>query len=117
MLRDYARVLHLAAGLAKHEIRAQHKETFLGLPWLILWPVFQAGGSREDCRDFVGDVLLSTRCLQRGYFKADRIRHMIATHQSGECSYGSRVYALLMLELWHREYVDGTSAACQAGKG
>jgi asparagine synthase (glutamine-hydrolysing) len=64
---------------------------------------------REDCRDFVGDVLLSKRCLQRGYFKADRIRHMIETQQSGACSYGSRVYALLMLELWHREYVDGAS--------
>jgi lipopolysaccharide transport system permease protein len=54
-LRDYARVLRLAAGLAKHEIRAQHKETFLGLAWLILWPVFQAGGFLIAFRLIRGD--------------------------------------------------------------
>jgi lipopolysaccharide transport system permease protein len=44
MFDDLMRVARLTVRLAKHEIRAQHKETFLGLAWVILWPVLQAGG-------------------------------------------------------------------------
>jgi len=30
--------------LARHEIAVQSKESFLGLVWIVLWPVVQAGG-------------------------------------------------------------------------
>ena len=62
---------------------------------------------REECREFVRDTLLSSRSLQRGYFRPERMQALIETQEAGACSYGSRVYALLMLELWHREYADG----------
>jgi asparagine synthase (glutamine-hydrolysing) len=62
---------------------------------------------REDCREFVRDMLLAERAVGRGYFRPDRVRHMIEVHQQGQTNYGSRLFALLMLELWHREYVDG----------
>lgn len=61
---------------------------------------------RGACADFVYDTLLSARSLQRGYFKPEALREMIEKQQSGACSYGSRIYALLMLELWHQEYTD-----------
>jgi asparagine synthase (glutamine-hydrolysing) len=61
---------------------------------------------RSECRDFVRDTLLSARSLQRGYFKPERIRALLDTEQSGASAYGTRVHALLMLELWHREYMD-----------
>ncbi|HMS83100.1 MAG TPA: asparagine synthase (glutamine-hydrolyzing) [Nitrospira sp.] len=63
---------------------------------------------RGSCRTLVEDILLSSRCLQRGYFKPDLIRRLVEEQHQGRTSYGSRVYALLMLELWHREYVDRT---------
>lgn len=63
---------------------------------------------RGSCRTIVEDILLSSRCLQRGYFKPELIRRMVEEQRQGRTSYGSRVYALLMLELWHREYVDRT---------
>lgn len=65
---------------------------------------------RQDCREFVRDILLSDRCLSRGYFRPERVRQMIDAHQQTETNYGYRLYALLMLELWHREYVDGARA-------
>ena len=65
---------------------------------------------REECREFVRDMLLSSRSLQRGYFRPERMKALIETREAGACSYGSRVYALLMLELWHREYADGVGA-------
>ena len=61
---------------------------------------------RGTCREVVEDTLLSSRCLQRGYFEPEQIRRMVLEQRQGRTSYGSRVYALLMLELWHREYVD-----------
>jgi asparagine synthase (glutamine-hydrolysing) len=66
---------------------------------------------RGKCRSMVEDILLSPRSLQRGYFQPSKIRRLVTEQQQGRASYGSRVYALLMLELWHREYVDGASWA------
>jgi asparagine synthase (glutamine-hydrolysing) len=63
---------------------------------------------REKCRTMVEDTLLSSRCLQRGYFEPAEIRRLVMEQRQGRASYGSRVYALLMLELWHHEYVDQT---------
>jgi asparagine synthase (glutamine-hydrolysing) len=61
---------------------------------------------RAECKDFVRETLLSARSLQRGYFRPERIRGLLDAEQGGACSYGMRVHALLMLELWHREYAD-----------
>ncbi|MFM8552515.1 MAG: asparagine synthase (glutamine-hydrolyzing) [Nitrospiraceae bacterium] len=58
---------------------------------------------REDCREFVQDTLLSTRALQRGYFQPKALRTLVEEQQRGATSYGSRAYALLMLELWHQD--------------
>jgi asparagine synthase (glutamine-hydrolysing) len=68
---------------------------------------------REDCRDFVRETLLSSRSLARGYFVPGKLQDVIEAHQQGETAYGYRLYALLMLELWHREYVDGHAVAKQ----
>ena len=62
---------------------------------------------RQDCREFLRDILLSERCLSRGYFRPERVRQLVDAHQKTDTDYGYRLYALLMLELWHREYVDG----------
>lgn len=61
---------------------------------------------REDCRDFIRDILLSSKAVGRGYFRPESVRELLDRHQqAGEnCAY--RLYALLMLELWHRDYVD-----------
>jgi asparagine synthase (glutamine-hydrolysing) len=61
---------------------------------------------RGKCRTMVEDILLSSRSLHRGYFDPAKIRRLVIEQRDGQASYGSRVYALLMLELWHREYVD-----------
>lgn len=66
---------------------------------------------RQDCREFLREILLSDRCMRRGYFRPERVRQMIDAHQQTATDHGYRLYALLMLELWHREYVDGVSAA------
>ncbi len=62
---------------------------------------------REEARDLVRDTLLSTRSIGRGYFDPAQLRRLLDAHQQEGERHGDRLYALLMLELWHREYADG----------
>lgn len=66
---------------------------------------------REECRDFIRETLLSTRSVTRGYFVRERVQELIDNHQYRGMTCGYRLYALLMLELWHREYVDSQASA------
>lgn len=62
---------------------------------------------RHESKEFLRDILLSSRSLSRGYFNAAQVRKLVDDHQIRGEKLGSRLYALLMLELWHREYADG----------
>ncbi|TKB75442.1 MAG: asparagine synthetase B, partial [Nitrospira sp.] len=66
---------------------------------------------RGECRDYLRDILLSPQALGRGYFKPEAVRTVVEAHQRQEGNYGYRLYALLMLELWHREYHDSPVAS------
>ena len=43
-IADFTRAVRLTASLARHEIAIRRKESFLGLVWIVLWPLVQAGG-------------------------------------------------------------------------
>lgn len=53
-------------------------------------------------RDFVGDVLLSSRSLQRGIFQPQALQAMLDRQGVG----GRQLWGALSLELWHRIYLD-----------
>ncbi|MET1256761.1 asparagine synthetase B family protein [Aliikangiella maris] len=81
------------------EILTKKKQGF-GLPisvWFRSNPKFIA---------LIDDVLLSDRALDRGYFNPEFIKRMVSRHQKGVWDYSAEIWMLLMLELWHREYVD-----------
>jgi asparagine synthase (glutamine-hydrolysing) len=61
---------------------------------------------RVDLKDFVRDHLLSARCAERGLFRPDIVARMVRDHQDGRADYAHHLWTLLMLELWHREFVD-----------
>jgi asparagine synthase (glutamine-hydrolysing) len=52
------------------------------------------------------DVLLEPRSLQRGYFREQGLRALLQEHLSGRRDRSHSIWQLLMLELWHRNYVD-----------
>jgi asparagine synthase (glutamine-hydrolysing) len=62
---------------------------------------------REEFSRLVHDVVLSSRAIQRGYFRPEFIRQLVAHHLAGTWDYSAEIWSLLMLELWHREYIDG----------
>jgi asparagine synthase (glutamine-hydrolysing) len=52
------------------------------------------------------DVLLDRRAIDRGYFRPAAIERLLAEHESRRFDHSYRLWALLVLEWWHREWVD-----------
>ena len=61
---------------------------------------------RGELKGFLGETLLSERALNRGYFNPAAVRQLIAQHIAGKQDYAHQLWSLLMLELWHREFID-----------
>jgi len=61
---------------------------------------------RADLRELLKDAILSEQAMGRGYFKPAMVRLVYEEHQSGKRDWGHQLWTLLMLELWHREFVD-----------
>jgi asparagine synthase (glutamine-hydrolysing) len=61
---------------------------------------------RDELKDELHEVLLDPICLNRGLFRSEAVRSLVAEHTDGRREHGHRLWALLMLELWFREHVD-----------
>ena len=85
------------------EILRKKKHGF-GLPtgeWLRHHPGF---------RDLARSLLLEPRAVQRGYFKRPALERLLRLHDEERSGYyGSYIWYLMMLELWHRHHADVTS--------
>lgn len=55
-------------------------------------------------------TLLSRKCVkERGLFEPDEIDRILKQHKSGKRDYSLHIWALMVLEIWFRMYVDGKS--------
>jgi asparagine synthase (glutamine-hydrolysing) len=61
----------------------------------------------QDLYDFLTGHLLSETALSRGYFDETNLKKLISDHHEGRGSHGYNLWPLLMLELWHQQFVDG----------
>jgi asparagine synthase (glutamine-hydrolysing) len=66
---------------------------------------------REDLRELSADLLLDGRLAQRGYFKPEAVRRMLEEHWRGTGEWQNQLWSLLMLESWHRMFIDERPAA------
>ena len=70
-------------------------------------PISQWFRKEPKIKEFAGDVLFDPRHLTRGYYKSgflDKIWRLQLQDQTPY--YGTIIYQMLMLELWHREHHD-----------
>ena len=61
---------------------------------------------RSDLRDMARDLLFSTRATGRGYVRPEEVKRIWDTHQSRARNHSPQIWALMVLELWHRQYMD-----------
>jgi asparagine synthase (glutamine-hydrolysing) len=61
---------------------------------------------RVDLRDIAHDLLFAPRSLGRGFVQPDRLRTLWRRHQQGIGNHAPQLWAVMMLELWSRTFLD-----------
>jgi asparagine synthase (glutamine-hydrolysing) len=69
---------------------------------------------RGDLRPWAAEILLDRGTLERGYFRPASIEALLARHDSGSERDAKRIWSLVMLELWHREFADPAAGGALA---
>ena len=62
---------------------------------------------RHELKDFAREVLLDGRTVGRGYFRPEAISTLLDEHDRRRFNHGYRLWSLLILELWFRQWIDG----------
>jgi asparagine synthase (glutamine-hydrolysing) len=60
----------------------------------------------QQLRQRIRDTLNDPRTLQRGYVSRSHVEVLLDEHERGRRDHAMALWSLLMLELWHRQYVD-----------
>jgi asparagine synthase (glutamine-hydrolysing) len=69
---------------------------------------------RGELRELSHDLLLSRRSLERGYFRAEFIQRILREHTVGIRHWHTQIWNLMMLEAWHRQFVDQAQTQTEA---
>jgi asparagine synthase (glutamine-hydrolysing) len=65
---------------------------------------------RHELKDLVVTALTEERTTQRGYFNPKGVRRILDEHFQGRRDHSPRIWRLLMLELWHRNFLEPLAA-------
>jgi asparagine synthase (glutamine-hydrolysing) len=80
------------------DVIINRRKTGFGLPvgqWL-----------RTELRHLLDAYLLDDVARRRGLFEASAVQQIVNDHTNGRRDWSSRLWALLMLEMWFREFID-----------
>jgi len=66
---------------------------------------------RGPLRAALDDVVSGARLRERGHFEQARIRRLYEDHVAGRGDHGYPLWNLMVLELWMREFIDGSARA------
>jgi asparagine synthase (glutamine-hydrolysing) len=95
------------AKLLPEEILRKKKHGF-GLP-IAHWLRTHAG-----FRETAHSLLLDTSAMQRGYFNRSALEKLLRQHDEEKSDfYGTFIWNIMMLELWHRNHKDKLQTKCQ----
>jgi asparagine synthase (glutamine-hydrolysing) len=89
-------------GLLPHEILHRKKKGF-SVP-LSDW-------FKGPLRSMAHDLLLGSRCQQRGMFQRKVIERLLSEHESGKVDHAHRLWSLLCFETWCRNFLDARDPA------
>jgi asparagine synthase (glutamine-hydrolysing) len=61
---------------------------------------------RQELKRDLVEILLEPRTLDRGYYSKTALRKLVEEHTSGRRDRSHELWLLLMLELWHRNFLE-----------
>jgi asparagine synthase (glutamine-hydrolysing) len=61
---------------------------------------------QQELRASARERLLDRRTLDRGYFRRRTVERVLDLHEAGQRDYGTWIWCLLVLEEWHRTFLD-----------
>jgi asparagine synthase (glutamine-hydrolysing) len=61
---------------------------------------------KHELKTYAQEVFHDKTTVERGFFQTDYILSLLQEHQNGIRDYSSHLWALLIFELWCREYLD-----------
>ncbi len=61
---------------------------------------------RGPLRPWVTDVLLDPRTTERGLLRPEEVKRLLDEHVGSRADHTPQIWNLVMLELWHRSWVD-----------
>lgn len=65
---------------------------------------------KHELKEFLLSILLDARTLQRGYFNRKAVGKLLDEHFCGRRDHSHFIWRILMLELWHRNFLQGVRA-------
>jgi asparagine synthase (glutamine-hydrolysing) len=72
---------------------------------------------RTGFEEFVAAILSESTVRKRGYFNYDYIQKVLQKAKDSPLIYNKQIMALVILELWHRLYVDELTSNLNRGEG
>jgi asparagine synthase (glutamine-hydrolysing) len=66
---------------------------------------------RRELKELAYDTLLSPTAQGRGLMQPDYVRRLLDEHCTYRADHHTRLWALLMLELWFRSWIDGAAVS------
>jgi len=61
---------------------------------------------RNELKDYIYEILLDPKTLNRGYFKREGVERLLNDHIALRYDHSARIWALLFLEIWFRVIMD-----------
>jgi asparagine synthase (glutamine-hydrolysing) len=61
---------------------------------------------RQELKPLLVDILHSEKFQKRGYFNTAKVEEVLQEHMTGRKDHHLLLYGLLLVELWHRRFID-----------
>jgi asparagine synthase (glutamine-hydrolysing) len=61
---------------------------------------------RKELKEYIYEILLDQRTVNRGYFKRESISGLLDEHVALKYDHSAKIWALLFLEIWFRVFID-----------
>jgi len=69
---------------------------------------------RNELKQQFLELLLEPRTLQRGYFRPEAVRSLVKEHVTGRRNRSGILWRMLVLELWHRNFLEAKGFAAES---